>query len=92
MTVLLVCHCGRVIKRPQEYGFESRLNTLCYACAKARCNESTEVCPYSGGRTSDVEPVSLQVERDSGMTFHSEIDDQRPLAHGSSQRQSNRTD
>jgi hypothetical protein len=92
MTVLLVCHCGRVIKRPQEYAFENRLNTLCYACAKARCDESTKVCPFAGDRTSDSEPVLSEEERVRAMAFAREIDEQRTLAHGSSRRQSNRTD
>ena len=91
MTAQLICHCGREIMRPQEFGFENRLNTLCYACAKARCDESTEVCPYAGDR-SDFEEVSSQEERDRAMAFAREIDEQQALAHGSSKQQSNRTD
>lgn len=92
MTVLLVCHCGRVIKRSQEYAFESRLNTLCYACAKARCDESSEVCPSAGDRISESELVLSEEERDRAMAFARKIDEQRTLAHGSSRTQSHRTE
>ncbi len=92
MTKQSVCHCGRQIRRSQEYGFENRLNNLCYACAKARCDESTEVCPYAGDRTSDFEQISLQEERDRALALAREIDEQRALAHGSRQKQSHRTD
>jgi hypothetical protein len=92
MTAPLICHCGREIRRPQQFGFESRLNMLCYACAKARCDESTEVCPYAGDH-SDIEQVSSQDERrDRSIAYDRELDEQRALARGSSRQQSNRTD
>lgn len=92
MTAPLICHCGREIRRPQEFGFENRLDTLCYACAQARCDASTEVCPYAGDR-SDSEQVSAQeVPGARTIAYVHEIDEQRAFAHRSSQQQSNRTD
>lgn len=38
------CHCGRPIARSQPYPLERRLALMCFACAKANCDESMEVC------------------------------------------------
>lgn len=58
MKTSATCHCGREISRSQKYALEHRLDTLCYACAKARCDESPEVCPFVSESGSTFEEVS----------------------------------
>jgi hypothetical protein len=57
MPKRLACHCGRPVARSQPYRLERRLGSMCFACAKASCDESMEVCAAALDFVSTVRAV-----------------------------------